>query len=463
MSQQPGSRRKFLKSVSAFSALTALGGCQTSLIRTGGGGLQISTFRADVTPDLGTPIYSSYKPLETVEHPLLAKGIILQDRRERYVLCAVDWCELCNSTYEVFRKRIAEAAKTDVSHVAVQTVHPHTAPMADGDASRLIETVNDPPTHPTAESFEKGAEPIAAAVSDSLKDFVPFDRIGVGQAKVERVAGNRRIITADGKMVTRMSSCQDPAVRALPEGLIDPYVKTITFSRGHQPLVRMHYYATHPQSFYGDPRATYDFPGIAREELQTKENIFQVYFTGCGGDIAAGKYNDGKPPARAELAQRLLAGMEASIAATTYTPVETLSWRTHPVTFTTRNDTGYTEPECFAKMADTSQSTNVRYTAAQVQVWRNRAHRPIEFTALQLGNVHILHLPGEPMVEFQLFAQRVRRDAFVTVAGYGDCGTAYICTERSFPEGGYEPSASHLVPESEILVRDAIRRLLDVA
>ncbi|HPA47976.1 MAG TPA: hypothetical protein PK395_19585, partial [bacterium] len=87
----------------------------------------------------------------------------------------------------------------------------------------------------------------------------------------------------------------------------------------------------------------------------------------------------------------------------------------------------------------------------------------IEFTALQLGNVHILHLPGEPMVEFQLFAQRVRRDAFVTVAGYGDCGTAYICTERSFPEGGYEPSASHLVPESEILVRDAIRRLLDVA
>ncbi|HQL63062.1 MAG TPA: hypothetical protein PLQ35_12275 [bacterium] len=463
MNHQPGSRREFLKNVFAISALTALGGCQTTLIRTGGSGLQISTFRADVTPELGTPIYSSYKPLETIEHPLLAKGIILQDGGRRYVLCAVDWCELCNSTHEVFRTRIAKAAKTDVSRVAVQTVHQHTAPMADGDASRLIETVNDPPVHPTAESFEKGAEPIAEAIGQAMKEFVPFNRIGIGQAKVERVASNRRIITPEGKMVTRMSSCQDPAVRALPEGLIDPYIKTITFSQGDRPLVRIHYYATHPQSFYGDPRTSYDFPGIAREELQKKENIFQIYFNGCGGDIAAGKYNDGKPAARAELAQRLLAGMEASIAATTYTPVETLSWRTHPVTFTPRNDTGFTEPECFARMADTSQSTNVRYSAAQVQAWRNRARRPIEFTALQLGNVHILHLPGEPMVEFQRFAQRVRRDAFVAVAGYGDCATAYICTERSFSEGGYEPSASHVVPESEILVRDAIRRLLDVA
>ena len=37
--------------------------------------LRVATFRCDVTPPLGQPIYSGYQPLATVEHPLLAKGI----------------------------------------------------------------------------------------------------------------------------------------------------------------------------------------------------------------------------------------------------------------------------------------------------------------------------------------------------------------------------------------------------
>jgi hypothetical protein len=28
---------------------------------------------------------------------------------------------------------------------------------------------------------------------------------------------------------------------------------------------------------------------MAREELQEKENVFQVYFTGCAGDVLVGK------------------------------------------------------------------------------------------------------------------------------------------------------------------------------
>ena len=52
----------------------------------------------------------------------------------------------------------------------------------------------------------------------------------------------------DGKLHGRMSSCTDPAQIALPEGNIDPFLKTITFARGEKPLARLHYYATHPQN-----------------------------------------------------------------------------------------------------------------------------------------------------------------------------------------------------------------------
>ena len=52
--------------------------------------------------------------------------------------------------------------------------------------------------------------------------------------------------------------------------------------------------------------------------------------------------------------------------------------------------------------------------------------------------MHILHLRfGEPFVEFQLLAQRLAPQAFVAVAGYGNGGTGYICTAKSFAEGGW--------------------------
>jgi hypothetical protein len=60
--------------------------------------------------------------------------------------------------------------------------------------------------------------------------------------------------------------------------------------------INIHYDATHLQGFYGDARVCFDVPGFARERLQEKEPVFQVYFTGCAGDVVMGKCNDGTPP-----------------------------------------------------------------------------------------------------------------------------------------------------------------------
>ena len=425
--------------------------------------LRVATFCCDVTPPLGQPIYSSYKPLATVEHPLLAKGIVLADGARRYVLCAVDWCELCNSTHLMFRRKMAEAAGADISCVAVQTVHQHTAPMADGDACRLLEQTENPPPHPDPEVFAEAADRLAAAVKQSLDRFEPFDHIGTGQARVDRVASARRVFGEDGKIRIRWSACRDPALRAEPEGDIDPMLKTISFVRGRKPLVRLHYYATHPQSFYGDPRASYDFPGIAREKLEKKENVFQIYFTGCAGDVTAGKYNDGSPRAREELAQRLFAGMEASVASTRLTPAAGLHWRTVKLSLPARTDAGHTLADARAKLTDAKLGATTRaYSGAMAVAFAERSQQPIELNSLQIGNVFVVHLPGEPMNEFQQFAQKSMPGGFVAVAGYGDCGTGYVCTAAAFDEGGYEPGASQVAPESEAMVKSSIRRLLGI-
>lgn len=400
-------------------------------------GLRLATFRCDITPPAGQPLAGG-EPLQTVEQPLLAKGIVLDVGGRRFVLCALDWCVVCNDSYRKLRAKIAAAAGVQPSFVAVQTVHQHTAPAIDIDP-------NEKPAEKKAENaplpfdskvYDSLVERIAAAVGQSLDRFQPFDRVGAGQAKVDRVASCRRMKDAEGKICTRWSFVEDLAVRNLPEGQIDPYLKTVTFARGGKPLVRLHYYATHPQTKYRDGRATSDIPGDAREELERKEEAFQIYFNGCAGDITLGKYNDGTKENRAELAGRLLAGMEAAAADTKLIPADSFVWRVHRL-----------EP-VWKKDVD-SQGNKI-------------ARLPIELTSLQIGDIHILHLPGEPMLEFQRYAQSLKPDSFVAVAGYGDDGTGYICPEKAFAEGGYEPSASELKPESEPLVKKAIAALLGI-
>lgn len=427
------------------------------------GGKRLAFFQCDVTPPLGTVIYSSYEPLTVIEHPLLAKGVILEENGVRYVLCAVDYCELLNSTHQMFRDKVAAAANTDVSRVAVQTVHQHTAPYADGDAFRLLATVENPPATPGLETLEGAADRLADAVRNAVDALAPYDGVGVGKARVERVASNRRVPIGEGKVGFRASSCRDPKFIALPEGEIDPFVQTITFFSGEKPLLRMHYYATHPQSFYGDTRASYDFVGMAREALQEQEGIFQIYFTGCAGDIAAGKYNDASPEARDGLYERMLAGMAASAAATQRIPLEAIHWRTESLLLTPRDDAGYGEAEMRAQLGNPAETPRKRYDAAYSIAFRERAHIPLALSSLQMGGIHIVHLPGEPMIPYQLYAQSLRPDAAVLVAGYADCAPMYLCLEKSFAEGGYEPSASLIVPKSEAVIRAAIQRLMGVA
>ena len=90
-----------------------------------------------------------------------------------------------------------------------------------------------------------------------------------------------------------------------------------------------------------------------------------------------------------------------------------------------------------------------------------RHERPIPVTCLHFGaEAAILHLPGETFIEYQLHAQAARPGAFMAVAGYGDLGPGYITLERSFAEGGYEPTDAFVSSASEAILRAAIDRVL---
>lgn len=414
--------------------------------------VRIAPFRADATPPLGQPLIWT-DPATQILDPLWAKGLVLDDGAQRIVLCAVDWCGLGSSVHRLFTSRIAEAANTSPSRVSVHVVHQHTAPYVDGDGIDLLRKLSKPPLLISAQALDLITGRIAAAVAKACTQLQPVDRIGLAETAVDSVASARRILEDDKLLIRFSTSGKDPKMAALPVGPIDRTLRTLTFARGSQPLARLHYYATHPQTFCCDGRVTADFVGAARERIEREEGLPHIYFTGCSGDVTVGKYNDSTPPARDALAQRLYAALKSSSSSTRYTPMPTLAWKTASLL----------PPKRTAPLPDLAamegRSGQDLYRAAILIAFARRTE-PLHLSALHLGPAILLHLPGEPMLHFQNLARREAHSKTVLVAGYGDISPGYLCTEEAFRQGGYEPSASNAGPGLEVGLSKAIRELV---
>jgi hypothetical protein len=288
--------------------------------------------------------------------------------------------------------------------------------------------------------------------------------LGLGQAQVREVASNRRILGSDGKVrATRWTATPDAALRAEPEGTIDPVVSVVSFWNGDQPLAVLSYYACHPQSYYRTGVANPDFPGIARFLRQQQvPDALHIHFNGAGGNLGAGKYNDGSHPNRWVLAQRLADGMKRAWDATEKSPLgpKDVGWKVVPVALPPAAHLNEADLEATLRGSDKSLQSGA---AAQL-VWLRRcqAGRRMELSCLRLGRARVLYMPGELFVEYQLAAKDMRRDLFVAMAAYGDYGSGYIGTAPAYEQGGYEtgPRASHVAPGVEAVLMDGLRQLL---
>ena len=310
--------------------------------------------------------------------------------------------------------------------------------------------------------MEEVTDRVAAAARAALERSQPFTHVGYGKAQVEKFASNRRVPLKDGAIGVRYSCAKDPVLMAAPEGLIDPWLRTISLFDCKEPLVRLRYYATHPMSDYGHGRVSADIPGMVRSRLEREEGIPQIYFTGCGGNIAAGKYNDCSTEARDQLVERLYRGMRGAIAATRKEAVREVSWKTTEVRFALRAEPEFSEAYFRERVADPRAKPDERLKAAWALAWYDRLKvRPgVDLSCYRLGPVRILHLPGEAFVEYQLYAQSLRPNDFVAVASYGEGGPGYICTDPALTEGGYEPTWSFVGPPSEARLKTGIEQLL---
>ena len=426
--------------------------------------VRIGTFDVDVSPPIGSPL--AYDPCDGVAMSLRAKGVVVLSDEQPIVLCAVDWIGISNASHQEWRQAIAAATDTTMDRVCVHTLHQHDAPFCDSAAEAILASHGMPGTLIDPKFAQHSIVKVAQAAAQAVADAKVVTHLGVGQATVEKVASNRRILGVDGTVrATRYTACADPNLRMEPEGIIDPRLKSISFWAHEKPLVVTTYYATHPQSYYRRGIANPDFPGMARHLRQvTMNGLPHVHFNGAGGNIGAGKYNDGSEENRQELTVRMAAGMAQAFATTEKMDLnaEDIQWTSTSVAVPP--GTHLEQAKLKAILEDEASTLLAKQSAATNLAWLTRCQNgdTITIGCLTIGNVSIVHLPGEPVVEYQLYAQELAPHRFVAVAGYGDYGTGYICLEEHYAQGGYEASAraSRVAPEVEAVLKQAIRDVL---
>lgn len=426
--------------------------------------LHLATFRFDATPPKGHPLCGGWiRPAEEVDDALEGAGVVLLGAGAPVVLCAVDWTGILNGAHVRWREALADAAHTASDRVAVHCVHQHNAPFACLESQAKARRFSDLPDVVDPEFFEACLERAAQAVRAGLRRARRLTGVATGKARVERVASNRRTLGANGKVqFWRGSSCTDEAIRALPEGLIDPWIRTIALYDGESQVAGLHYYATHPMSYYGDGRVSSDFAGLARKRRgEETPGCTHIYLTGCAGNVAAGKYNDGSKAARRELTDRLYAGLAASEKDLEPREIVRAEWKTSSVLPPARSD--FNRDSLEAVLAGKDQRLADRLRSAMKLSWLDRVERgspKIIVSALHVNDAVALHLPGECFVEYQLRAQAAAPDRFVATAAYGDGGPWYVPVREAYLQGGYEVDAAYCDPPVDDVLTEAIKSVL---
>ena len=291
--------------------------------------IRLCTFASDITPPVGHPLCAGwYPPARAIGGPLQALGLILiADDGPPVVLCALDWAELSNGDYDRWRADLAHAVGTEPDRVAVHCTHAHDTPWPDRDAQNILDAHGQPDVIMAGDWAERARAAAAGAAAAAMAEPRPCTHFTTGQARVDRIASNRRLIGRDGTVwAMRLTRTRDPMVRAAPEGRIDPMLKTIGFWNEDEPLAAAHYYAVHPTSVDGTGVVNPEFVGQARNRRTAESGVPHLYFTGCAGDVAAGKYNDGIADNRELFAGRIHDAMIAAEQAAERHPLTELRW-----------------------------------------------------------------------------------------------------------------------------------------
>jgi hypothetical protein len=284
-------------------------------------------------------------------------------------------------------------------------------------------------------------ENCARAAAESLDSMATISSLGYNETRIHGFASNRRILGRDGKVgEMRSSRCEDAALRDEPVGVIDPMLRTVAFKDSAGKIAgSMSFYATHPQVSNGREMYSADAPGEALRIVAGRcRDGLHAFFTGAGGNVAAGKYasTTDLEGNLLKFGQILADGISLNLDAMRWEEAQALHWHVTDFPFPRQQ---IDREELLRLIKDESFGRFQRLQKAVLLTCLEYAkNSSYHLSLLRTGPVRILFLPGEPFVEYQLYAQSLIPDEYLAVAGNCSDNFLYLPLAKHFAEGGYE-------------------------
>lgn len=423
-SRRPGSRRVVLAAALTLAAMLP-GAWAAGSPEAEKSTATLGVARVDITPDKPVLMsgYGARKTPSTGVHDgLFASALWFFCGETSALLITTDLIGFRSELVDDIKARIAFRTGIPPGNILLTAVHNHGGPS--------VRTYED--NVPDANKDYVGVlkDKLAALAEEASRKAVPF-RMGTAKG-VCRLNINRRAVFADGAV----------GLGRNPDGVCDHEVAVARFEdQGGRLLAILvnwpcHGTASGPQNY----QITGDWPGAAARTIrqQAGKDIVVAITAGASADINA-LYGPGDNFNEIEAVGWHLGNeaWKAVAAAETY-PVHSMA-------------TGGAALTLPGKKALPDRFPRTSYEPGpDVEV---------RLTALKIGSLVLAGISGEVMNEIGLAVKAGSPYADTMIVTHCNGSSGYICTDKAYPEGGYEIQVTRLMPGVE---KPLVRRLLEL-
>jgi neutral ceramidase len=415
----------------------------------------------DITPPVGTGFagYGARKGSSLGVHdPLLAQLLLLKSGEDQLVLITMDLLGVGLDFARRVRAGIQQAIGVPSHGTMITCSHTHSGPA--GFLPPLAGT--RPPEDPELQNIT--AQKLVGSAVWARERLQPA-RLGVGRGEVRGIGRNRN----------------DPEKGALDEEAVVLRVDDVA----GQPLAVVMNYGCHPTVMgYQNLLLSADYPGAARATLRRiyPDTIF-MYTNGASGDVSTRFTRREQTFAEVERMGSILAGEVLKVMQTIVgqhrvpvhahvAPVE-LKFRSFPPVAEAQKElerlqAALKELEAAGASHGEIRKATTRAEGAAGQVvlgkeMAGRAQNSSEVQVLEIGDLALVGLPGEPFTRTVLEIKGRSHHRYTAVISYANDDQGYFPDAVSVAEGTYEALISPYGDGVAGTLRDVALRLLQKA
>jgi len=402
--------------------------------------LKAGCAKIDITPPVGVWL-SGYghrnKPSDDILDELYAKALVLDNGRNKIAIVSTDllWVPL-KITDEV-RSRVKRKIGIPEKNVLICATHTHFGPKID----RITKNWPDAADSKIDTSYVRT---LSKKITDSILmayKNMKAAKVGAVKGRIPEVVYNRRTKKPDG--LVQMTFNLPPADSSLTFGSIDPQVAILKVEDAGGALVAaIVNFACHPVSGDQDRKIFYsisaDYPGYTAKVIEQTEGGICLFALGTAGNINPVRINRTNP--------RLQIGR--ALGAEVLRRIQFVS----------------TSGEVALKGMKNSVTLPLKKTLPPDRVMdvdKKKKSLTTEIQILRIGDIYVLGLPGEVLVEIGLEIKSKAGIENLFIISLSNDAIGYVCPRGSYKEGGYEPGRGTNLAEGagEIVTEEALKLL----